>query len=460
MNLNWLVLALVLLAAAPAAAEVKLPGLISDGMVLQRGRNVRIWGWAGEGEKVTVKFRGQTLSDTAKDGRWSVSLKPMRAGGPFPMTISGANTIEFSNVLVGDVWVCSGQSNMQWPMGWLPDEKDEVESSANPRIRLFSVPHTQAEQPRDDIESSWTPCDPQDVVDFSAVGYFFGRDLQKAVKVPIGLIDSSVGGTPAEAWTRESYLDAAPDLKAIVYEYRESAQQGSWQSGGLYNGMIAPLLPFPIKGAIWYQGESNARRPETYETLLPALIRNWREDWGVGEFAFLIVQIAPFGKNGKVSPWSVVREAQMLTSLRTPRVGLVVTTDIGDRKNIHPLKKEPVGARLALAARAIAYGEKLVYSGPIYKSMKVEGDKIALRFNHVGGGLMAVGSVLRGFEIAGKEGQYVRADAVIDGDRVIVSSEGVPRPVSVRYGWAQTPQCNLSNREGLPASPFRTDRGG
>ncbi|MDO8589368.1 MAG: sialate O-acetylesterase [Armatimonadota bacterium] len=451
------VAALVCLPAVSAMANVRLPTLIGEGMVLQRGSPVRLWGWADEGEKVSVSFRGQSVSTTATGGKWVVTLKPGKAGGPFALTISGANRMELKDVMVGDVWICSGQSNMQWDLAQA-NAAAEIPKSTNPMIRLFSVPRVTARRAADDVASTWQACVPETAAHFSAVGYYFGRDLQKALKVPIGLIDSSWGGTSIEPWTSRSYLQSTTDLKDIVKRYREIGPASQWPPGVLYNTMIAPLTRFPIKGVIWYQGESNAPRAEDYCQLLPAMIRNWRADWGVGDFPFLIVQLTAWSPPGypNDTSWAGIREAQLFASRTLPNVGLAVTIDVGDKDDVHPKNKEPVGRRLALAARGIAYREKVEYSGPMYKSMRAAGGTIILRFRHVGRGLTATGPTLKGFEIAGADGKFAPADAVIKGDTVVVSSQAVPTPVTVRYGWANYPDGNLANKDGLPASPFRT----
>lgn len=483
-------LALAMLSASAAFAEVKPHALFSDNAVLQQGVSVPVWGTANDGEKVTVKFEGQEVSTTAQGGKWMVRLKPLKAGGPFTMTIAGENTIELKNVLVGEVWVCSGQSNMQWPVSASANPQETIANSKDPMLRLFTVPRQATPEPLSDVRGNWVECAPETVPGFSAVGYFFGRDLRKALNVPVGLINTSYGGTPAEAWTNRRALEAIPELRGMVDQYAQAVKnfpqllerhkeavekakvegkepprapvdpmRSPHSPGGLYNAMIAPLIPYAIKGVIWYQGESNAGRAYQYRTLFPAMIRNWREDWGQGDFPFLFVQLAPFMKivtEPEESAWAELREAQLLT-LKTPKTGMAVTTDVGDPNDIHPKQKEPVGARLALAARHIAYGERIVYSGPIYKSMKVEGNKIVLTFDHVGSGLVAKGGDLKGFTIAGEDRKFYNAQAEIKGNTVVVSCPQVERPVAVRYGWANCPVVNLFNKEGLPASPFRTD---
>jgi sialate O-acetylesterase len=441
--------ALACLLGPPAFADVKPHALISDNMVLQRDMKVPIWGTADEGEKVTVHFQDQEATATAKDGKWLVRLDKLKAGGPYEMTITGNNKIHFKNVLVGEVWVGSGQSNMWWPVSMSAEPKQVASESKNPQIRLFTVPNKGAAQPQHDLPAklSWQECGPDTVPGFSAVLYHFGKDLQKALDVPVGLIHSSVGGTPAEAWTAKAVLEAHPELKGL-------------QGAGLYNGMIAPLQPYAIRGVIWYQGESNADRHQQYRALFSAMIKGWREDWKQGDFPFLFVQLAPWQPNAttpKGDTWARLREAQLQTAAAVPNTAMAVITDAGDRADIHPKQKEPVGARLALAARVLAYGEKVEYSGPVYDGMKVEGDKAVLSFKHAGGGLAAKGGELEGFTIAGEDHRFVKAQAEIKGDHVVVSSPQVAKPVAVRYGWANFPVVNLTNKDGLPATPFRTD---
>ncbi|MBI4663113.1 MAG: sialate O-acetylesterase [Verrucomicrobia bacterium] len=484
-------LLLVLTANATLRADVKLPALFSDNAVLQQGKPVPVWGWADDGEKVTVEFRGEKASAVAKGGKWMVKLPKLKAGGPDVLTVTGQNKIELKNVLVGEVWVASGQSNMEWPLRLTFESEKSVAASANSMIRLFTVPKLKAEKPVEDVNASWKECGPPTITNFSAVAYFFGRDLQKSLGVPIGLIHTSWGGSPAEVWMSDDVLQANPDYKkAILDGYVESMRryetalaqfnaeqagakkQGKpfdkkppgrpfWKPSELYNGMIAPLLPFAIQGAIWYQGESNAGRAHQYRTLFPDMIRNWRRDWRQGDFTFLAVQLAPFTKikdQPGDSDWAELREAQLIATKVLPKVGMAVITDVGEENDIHPRKKEPVGARLALAARGIAYGEKkLVSSGPLYKRMKIQGDKAVLSFDHVGSGLEARGGELKGFAIAGEDKKFVWAKAEIAGKQVVVSSPDVEKPIAVRYGWANYPVVNLWNKEGMPATPFRTD---
>jgi sialate O-acetylesterase len=625
-----------------ALSQVRLPQLMSDGMVLQRDAAVRVWGWASPGEKVTTRFLGRT--DTAAagaDGKWTMVLSPMKAGGPYTMQIDGTNHIVLNNILIGEVWVCSGQSNMELPMERVkPRYEDVIAHSANPYIRQFLVPHKyDFGAPQADLQSGqWESANPWSVLRFTAAGYFFARTLWEKYHVPVGLINASVGGTPIEAWmstdalkefpaTLEvaekfkdgSYVDSVrkenesvsgawygrvwqmdeglhgekawfdvnyddsdwPTMKlpaywedeglertngvvwfrrefdvpaslagkpakllmgrivdgdydyingvfvgSVSYQYpprrydvapgllkagkniivvrvintggrggfmkdkpyelrigdRVISLAGKWkykvgvkahpmpaptvieyQPLGYFNGMVAPLLNYAIKGVIWYQGESNAGRPSGYGKMFSAMITDWREKWKEGDFPFLYVQLPNCGEavdQPSESGMAEVREAQLKT-LSLPSTGMAVTIDVGEWNDIHPLDKSDVGMRLALAAQTVAYGDKsVVSSGPIYRSMQIEGNKIIISFTSIGTGLTARGGgPLKRFDICGSDGKFVWAKARIMGDKVVVRSEKVPTPIAVRYAWADNPAgANLCNREGLPASPFRTDR--
>jgi sialate O-acetylesterase len=639
-HLAFTVIVLGWFARVPAAHADVIPNpLFADHAVLQQGLAVPVWGKATPGEVVTVEIAGQTAkTTTGADGRWRVRLEAMKAGGPFTLTISGKNRILLADILVGEVWVASGQSNMERKLGPnmgvppITDWEKEVAAAQVPQIRHFGVAQTKSFSVPETVTGRWTVCSPGTVKDFSAVAYFFSRDLFQARHVPVGIIHSSWGGTPAEAWTSEvglrelpdfantkeelkllqadpkaalrkyegeleiwmaahdagsakhawyeSGLDTStwktmalpslweeagePDLNGVVwfrksFELPASAAAGpaelqlglvddvdtTWvngvkvgftfgynvprkysvpagvlkagtnvitvrvlDTGGgggiwgeqkprllgkgpspsapvdlsgpwqyhigmhlqdapapptahtgdvgtptmLWNGMIAPLVPYAMRGVIWYQGEGNVQRERQYRSLFPALIADWRRAWGLGEFPFLFVQIAPFDD---MTP--EIREAQLLTWRHTPNTAMAVTTDCGDAKDIHPAHKQPVGARLALAARALAYGDKVEYSGPAFQSMAVSGNKATLRFDHLGGGLVAKGGPLQGFTIAGEDKVFVPARAEIRGSTVVVTSKTVAKPVAVRYGWANVPVVNLFNKAGLPASPFRTD---
>jgi sialate O-acetylesterase len=495
----WMVPTLFfLLLPAQLSADVRLAALFTEHAVLQRETRVPVWGWADPGERVIVSFRGRTVSTvTDANGRWSVRLPRQRAGGPFTLVVEGKNRITLNNVLVGEVWIASGQSNMEWPMHRTFDPDDAISYSSDSRMRLFTVPKRKATVPVSDVEARWVECEPETVRDFSAVAYYFGRDLRRALGVPIGLIHSSWGGSPAEVWIQHEMLAAHPDYQSDILDpfperarrHQESIERwdqeaaalepqgrkpdrprpGSiWRPSELYNGMIAPLVPYAIRGAIWYQGESNAGRAWQYRTLFPDLIQNWRMEWNQGPFPFLAVQLAPWDRNRNRAPeliaseigesdWAELREAQLLATRQLPNVGLAIITDVGDKDDIHPAQKEIVGMRLALLARSIAHGEKIVANGPLYRRMRVRNDRIILDFDHARSGLEARGGPLRGFTVCGEDGEFMSARAEIDGRRVIVSSPLVSKPVAVRYGWADYPMINLFNREGLPASPFRTD---
>jgi len=486
----------VMLLACLSVAEVRLPAVIGSNMVLQQQSEVPLWGWADPGEEITIRARwkkGRARTKADADGKWRALLTTPKAGGPYVVRIKGSNTIKLEKVLIGEVWVCSGQSNMQWTVSNSNNSAEEIANAKYPDIRLFYVKRQIAETPQDDCQGAWAECSPETIPGFSAVAYSFGRSLHKELDIPIGLIHTSWGGTPAEAWTRRPILEADEQFAPIVNrhdeklaawpkaleahnkkleEWKQAAEKakadgkqpprkprapgkpsGSHTPGGLYNAMIAPLIPYAIKGAVWYQGESNAGRAYQYRTLFPAMIKNWRDDWKQGDFPFYFVQIAPY--KGQIPE---IRQAQLIALKNTDNTGMVVTTDIGNPNDIHPKNKQDVGKRLALWALAKTYGQQdIVYSGPIYKRMKVEGDKIRIFFDHIGGGLVAKDGPLTYFTIAQKEGDFVPATAVIDGDTVVVSSENVKEPAAVRFGWENAPEPNLFNKEGLPASPFRTD---
>lgn len=432
--------------------QVTLPNsLFRDGAVLQRGVELPVWGTAPDGTAVTVQFAGQTATANASEGRWSVVLKPLSASAePQVMKVTGTTTTMVNNLLVGEVWVASGQSNMERQLGPRNGQKEivgwkEAAAAARfPLIREYAEPHQFKDEASADGKGHWVVCSPETAANFSAVGFFFARELQPSIKVPIGIIHSSWGGTRVEAW-----MDPG-SLKECSVKVNPVKNQNS--PGGLYQGMIAPLVRYPIKGVIWYQGESNRTNPGDYQQRFTSMIAGWRRDWNAPEMPFLFVQIAP---HKSIPP--EIRQAQLQTLRAVPATGMAVLTDIGDADDIHPTRKEPVGARLALAARAIAYGEKVEWSGPLYQSIEVSAGKAAVSFTHTGGGLVAKDGALRGFTIAGTDGNFVPAVAEIQGDRVLVSSDQVADPKSVRYGWENVPDVNLFNKEGLPASPFRSD---
>jgi sialate O-acetylesterase len=439
--------------ANSAVAAVKLPSIIGDNMVLQSGTSVPIWGWADKGEVVTVTFNEQTHATTAgEDGRWKVVLATLGAGGPFAMIVKGSSgsTIVLKNVLVGEVWLASGQSNMAMTVADAKAGKQEVAAANHPTIRLFLVGRQKANAPAANCGGAWTECNPASASAFSAVAYNFGHELQKVLQTPVGLINASWYGCPAEAWVSRKSLEANASLKPMA---------GQGESSVLYNGMLAPLIPYAIRGTIWYQGEANVERAFQYRSLFPAMIANWRSDWGQSEFPFGFVQLAPFHYYWH-SPlfWPELCEAQRLTLDSSPNTGMVVTTDLGDLKDIHPKNKKEIGRRLTLWALAKVYGRGLAYSGPLYKSMSIEGARVRLQFDHVAGGLIASDNKpLREFVIAGVDQTFLPATAQIDGDSIIVQSDQISQPVAVRFAWRDEAQPNLVNKANLPASPFRTD---
>jgi sialate O-acetylesterase len=487
-----------LLLALPALAEVKLPALIAEHMVVQRDLPVHVWGTAAPGEAVNVTFRGETRSANPDEfGRWSLYLSAGAAGGPFELSVKASNTITLTDVLVGDVWVASGQSNMEMGMHGVANAKAEIAAANYPQIRLFRALTRVADHPLEDIAAhTWVATTPEMIDEFSAAAYFFGRQLHQKYGVPVGLIESNWGGTPAEAWTSMTSLGADASLMPVFAEWGKLMQDQSttllerakqlqeweqavatakregkpapghpwhpnqdncWQPAGLFNAMIAPLTRFPIRGAIWYQGESNAgpERAPLYAHLFQTMIQDWRRAWGQGDFPFLFVQIADF-KTGPDAMWPEVRDAQRRT-LSLANTGMAVTIDIGEATNIHPLNKQDVGLRLALAAEAISYGEKIEYSGPLFRQATVEGNSMRVWFDHTTGGLKTQGEVVLGFEVAGADGKFVEAQARIEGATVVVSASSVSEPRRVRYAWKDVPDCNLFNGENLPASPFRSE---
>jgi sialate O-acetylesterase len=642
---------LILIFAGSVNAEVRVPSIIGDNMVLQQGVKLRIWGNASPGERVTVSFdkkSSRTIADA--EGRWETWIGPLRAGGPFEMTLRGSNVLTIKNVIVGEVWLCSGQSNMEWPLVNTVRGAEDVAEANYPEMRLFTVGHRTGEAPLTDVEGHWVIASPEEAARFSAVGYFFGRELLQKLRVPIGLIKSTWGGTPAEAWTSREALLSASELKPILDRYADRlnaqpqeqqsyrralaewekqnlyvdtenkgealgyadpatatvdwsrmdlpkqfeteglildgavwfrkvvelpeswagkdlvlnltavddfdityfngtrigatgketpnsymvprkysvpgslvragrnvlavrvfdhAGEGGFSGGGamslgpagteesislrgswdykvelalepkrpdwgtrpealglnnpnspsvLYNAMIAPLVPFAIRGVIWYQGETNAGRAYQYRTLLPIMIRNWRNAWGF-DFPFYLVQL-PNWRESKSEPdesdWAELREAQTMT-LREPHTGMAVTIDVGDEKDLHPRNKLDVGRRLALWALSNTYRRKLIPSGPLFQRFRIEGDKVRLYFRYASGLRTTDGGPLKGFAVAGADRRFVWAEARIEGETVIVSSPAVLKPVAVRYAWADNPSTNLANEAGLPASPFRTD---
>ena len=532
-----LTLSLCLAWQSVALADVKMPAIFGDHMVLQQDLTVPVWGTAEPGESVTVTVGGKSANTTAgKDGKWQVKLPSLADNGqPATMTVAGKNTLTFQDVLIGEVWVCSGQSNMAFPLRNAHNSQTELPKANDPQLRLFQVANKTAHTPAPDVTGKWVLCTPETATNFTAVGYFFGRELREKLNRPVGLIETCWGGTPAEAWTSLEGLEKEPVLAHYVDQWKKldanyaqamaaypAAQQAyvpvlkawtdqygkdydaalaQWRTasataaaakqtppprpmppvpkpvppldpnggpGGpaaLYDGMVAPLEPYAIRGAIWYQGEANAGKADEYRALFPEMIKDWREKWGEGDFPFLFVQLAGWGRDD--FGWPKLRDAQLQT-LSLPNTGMATAVDIGLPDNIHPMDKLDVGKRLALAARHVAYGENLVYSGPIFQSVTKAGPALRVEFHDTGSGLEIgqapwVGPTatalptdhLVGFELAGADGKWSPADAKIDGDAVIVTSAAVAAPAAVRYDWKGYPEGNLYNKEGLPASPFQ-----
>lgn len=488
---RWLAL---LTLAGGLQGAVKLPALISDHMVLQAGMPVRIWGKADPGEAVRVAFQGQTVATkAAENGRWEAWLRPLTAAGPLEMTV---NEVTIHDVLVGEVWLGSGQSNMEFPLSRANDNAQEIARADYPLIHIFKVKRVVADQPAEDVDANWEICAPGSIPRFSAVEYFFGRQLYQSLHVPMGLIESDWGGTPAQSWTSKEALAAEPALKFISDDWertlanypaakeRYDKQLATWNDAvakakaegrtppnrpgapagpghpntpaGLYNGMIAPLTPYAIRGVIWYQGESNASENHAYRyrRLFGTMIEDWRNRWGEGDFPFLFVQLANYKAN---QWWPVVRESQTET-LRLRNTGMAVIIDVGESKDIHPKNKQAVGNRLALAAMHIAYGKSLEYSGPMFREAVPEGSAMRVYFTHAEGMQARDGGAVAGFTIAGADGKFVPAEAKVEGNTIVVSSAEVAAPTAVRYAWADDPVCNLVNQAGLPASPFRSDQ--
>lgn len=490
---------LLAILSGPVLADVKLPAIVSDNMVLQQDSPASVWGWAEAGEKVTVKFAGKSADTVADDkGKWKVKLEGLAAGAPGELTIAGKNTITLKNVVAGEVWVASGQSNMEWVVYNTKDAPEEIKAADFPMIRMYTVTKNPQAEPVDDTVGKWEVCTPQTVPGFSAVGYFFARRLYQTLKQPIGVIHTSWGGTPAEYWTPKKVLAADPAFKGYfdgwdkaVADYPKAKEKyeqdlAAWKEstkalpadakkppqpreprggsafgspGCLYNGMIAPIVDYSIRGTIWYQGESNSGQPDLYKKLFPTMIKSWRGAFKNEEFPFLFVQLANFMQRHDQpvdTNWARLREAQLET-LDLPHTGMAVTIDIGEEKDIHPRNKQDVGLRLALWAEATVYYRDQEYSGPLPGGFQVEEGKARLTFRNGEGMKAADGGKIKGFAIAGEDKKFVWADAEIQGDHIVVSSPQVASPVAVRYGWDDNPDGNLINGTGLPASPFRTD---
>ncbi|RNI30000.1 sialate O-acetylesterase [Rufibacter immobilis] len=441
-----------------SAGAVTLPAIFGNHMVLQQNSQVTVWGWGKTGEDITVTGSWDNKPVKTKvnnQAQWQVQLQTPAAGGPHTLTVQGYNTLVLQDVLLGEVWLCSGQSNMEWSAAsGIDNAEKHVAEATYPSIRFFQVAHRTANTPQLDVQGQWVVCTPQTMKHFSAVGYFFGREIYQNQKVPVGLINSSWGGTPAEVWLSANAISANPVLAQAAAQ-RKEVEWGPVQPAKAYNAMIAPLMPFRLAGALWYQGESNTDAPDVYAQLLPTLIQNWRSGFQQ-EFPFYFVQIAPY-KYGGPEEHPRLAEAQQKT-LRVPNTGMAVINDIGNIDDIHPRNKLDVGKRLAAWALHQTYGQKNIpFSGPLYQRMKTEGNKIRLFFDHADQGLTAKGKDLTLFEIAGEDRKFVPATARIDGNTVVVSAKNVKKPVAVRMGWSNTAVPNLYSKTGLPASSFRTD---
>ena len=485
---RYALLLLLLLAASQARAAVKLPSIFSDNMMLQRGISAPIWGNASPGEPVTVHIAGQSATAKAgKDGRWQMRLKSIAAGGPYDLIVSGKNKIVVTNVMVGEVWLCAGQSNMVMKVSECQNAPAEIAGAGFPAIRCYTTQRAASPNPLTDTVGKWEVCSPKTVGRFAATGYFFARDIHKTLNVPVGIIISAWGGSNMEAFVRLDTLKAHPESKAYfkLWEQRKAAfpaelaaakikaaeakAQGKpapkqrtleghqARPASIYNAMISPLIPYGMRGALWAGGKANRARSLEYRVLMPAMIQDWRKSWGLGDSPFYIVQMANWISKDPNEHWEELRES-MLKTTDLKNTGMVVTIDIGNPNNVHFKNKQEVSRRLALLAKANVYGMDVVCDGPIYTSMTVEGNAIRLHFKSIGGGLAARGGeLLKGFVIAGADRKFVPAEATVDGETIVVRSESIGAPIAVRYAWEMNPDCNLVNKTGLPASPFRTD---
>lgn len=440
-------------------SQIKLPSIFSDNMVLQQNSEATVWGWGDPGSE--IKISGSWSKDTVKakisnQSAWKMKLKTPAAGGPFTISIKGNEEVVLKNVMIGEVWICSGQSNMEWSAdSKIINTEEEVKNANYPAIRFFHVKKMGSETPQNNCFARWEECSPETMHSFSAIGYFFGRNLHQNLNIPIGIIEVAWGGTPAEVWMKADLVESDPLLQACAAKLKTYDWWPS-KSGVVYNAMIAPLVPYRIAGAIWYQGESNADSPESYRKLFRTLIENWRHDFGT-DFPFYYVQIAPYAY-GETTRAPLIREMQM-QSMDISRTGMVVVSDLVDNvKNIHPINKQDVGKRLANWALAETYGIKgLVYKHPVYESMKVEKGKVRIVFTNADNGLAVHGDDLKCFEIAGEDKVFTQAKAKIERNTVLVWTKELKAPVAVRFSYSNDAIGNLFSKEGLPVAPFRTD---
>lgn len=487
------------LPTASVRADVKLPAIFSEHMVLQADVAAPIWGWAEPGEKVVITIGSHAVETTANaEGRWSASLPKLSAGGPQTLTVTGRNTLTVGDVLVGEVWLGSGQSNMAMTVNRARDFEQEQAAATFPQIRMFTVSSGASNSAQADCRGTWEVCSPETVARFSATAYFFGRELHRTLNVPVGLINSSVGGTPIESWISPEAQRASPELQqffaarqaeeakfdVVAAKAKYERDFEKWQAavkkakadgqaaprkprdpialrqvkgnvGGLFNGKIAPLIPYAIRGALWYQGEANTVPDKAgyYEDQLKLLVTDWRTRWGT-EFPFAWVQLPNFAGNGR--DWPTVREA-MANATTLPETGMAITIDIGETNDIHPKNKQEVGRRLALWTLGTVYGRPGPVSGPILTSHERRGREFVLTFQHTDQGLRLNVQGPSGIEVAGPDGAWKPAVVVIEQDQVIVASPDVAEPVAVRYAWSNDPQATLFNGAGLPAAPFRVE---
>ena len=473
------------------AQNIKAANIFGDNMVLQQGINVPIWGTSKPKQELTLSFAGNVIKTKADEsGKWMAKLPKMKAGGPLKMVINTEeDSLIFKYVMIGEVWLASGQSNMQLKLSEVNDAQKEINEAKYNKIRFFNVALNISNKPLEQVKGSWKLCNPENAKQFSAAAYYFARELHLDQKVPVGIISSSWGATPVEAWTSSESLINHPDFKDSVKRYQQLEE--NWEllysdflknkelaeksnktikapvipsqknyPTALYNSMIAPLIPYGIKGVIWYQGENNATRAIQYRSLFPLLINDWRNKWSNDKLPFLFVQLANF-RERDIEPvfadnWALLREAQSM-ALKLPNTGMAVTIDIGDAKTIHPKNKKDVGKRLYLIASNLAYNKPVVFMGPTYETMVVKNKNVELSFKNIGKGLTSNGNQLTAFEVAGADKTFYWADAEIVGDKIVLSSKEVSKPVAVRYAWSTNPAASLYNMEGLPASPFRTD---
>ncbi len=503
--ISFLCLTLLLVAPAVSQAELTVPNVFTSHMVLQQKMQNPVWGWDTPGTEVTVTIDGQTHTAKADDsGRWQVKLEPLKVGGPYTLTIKGTSTKEIQDVLVGEVWVCSGQSNMQWPVSQSNDPDLERLTAKFPQIRLLTVPNRASQDAEKNFLGAWQVCTPETVNDFSGIGYFFGRQLHQTLDIPIGLIDNAWGGSAAEAWVNRDVLTKDGNYKELLerwerteatYDHAKAVENyktrlakweedvktakaegkpaparpqaprdplaGNSRPGNLYGGCLHPVIGYGIRGAIWYQGESNAGRAYQYRHLFPLMIKNWRDEWQQGDFPFYWVSLADYNREAPEpgdSTWAELREAQTMT-LALPNTGEAIITDLGEADDIHPRNKQDVAKRLARLALAQDYDYNIVSRSPRYESSEVQGNKMIIKFQDVGGSLDThdVNEPI-GFTIAGEDRVFLPATAkIIGADKVEVSHPSVQNPVSVRYAWANNPVCNVQNTIGLKLTPFRTD---